>query len=193
MATTGTQPQQHGALVEEKFFNIRLGESGGLIKEALEEAAGMELTELAPGMWTGTRQLPRGLSLEITARAQAVEDGTTVELRVEHRRSPGATALLIFLIMIGAMVLLPLIPIIMYTHKAQQLQQRERLVLMHKMWSELSEIVGAPKRATYREAPKRIYVPESRRQAEAAEQAALAEAEAEAAEAAEAAAQARRT
>jgi hypothetical protein len=162
MAVQQQQAQAATALVEEKFFNIRLGENGSLLKKALEEASGMPLEELAPGMWTGSREVSWGVSLEVTARAQAVEEGTSVEVRVEHRTSPGATAAFIFLVIAGAMVLLPLIPIIMWGQKAQKRQQRERLVLMHKLWTELGEVVGAPRRASYRESPQRAYAPAAR-------------------------------
>ena len=117
MAVPQNQQQAATALVEEKFFNISLGQNGSLIKQALEEAAGLKLEELAPGMWTGSREVGWGSSLEITARAQAVEEGTSVELRVEHRSSPGAVAAWIFLVIAAAMVLLPLIPLIMWGTK----------------------------------------------------------------------------
>ncbi|MBW2525983.1 MAG: hypothetical protein JRI23_17515 [Deltaproteobacteria bacterium] len=162
MAVPQNQQQAATALVEEKFFNISLGQNGSLIKQALEEASGMELEELAPGMWTGSREVGWGSSLEITARAQAVEDGTSVEVRVEHRSSPGAVAAWIFLIIAAAVILLPLIPIIMWGTKLQKQHQRERLVLMHKLWGELAAVVGAPRRASYRESPQRSYAPGGR-------------------------------
>lgn len=213
MAVSHLQQDQLRKLTEERFFSFRLGETGSLIKEALEEAAGMELEELAPGMWAGSRETSWGMSIEVTARAQAVEDGTSVELRVEHRSSPGAIALAISLVLVAGMLVLPLIPLIMYSQKAQKRQQRERLVLMHKMWTELGAVVGAPRKASYRDAPKRAYAaaggarvaapsgaridtarrqPADRPTTAAETDAAVAEAEAAEAEAADAAARAGR-
>lgn len=163
MPTGQTQAQAAGVIVEEKFFNIRLGETGELLKQAIEEASGFELEELAAGMWMGKRQLSRWTYLHLTARAQAVEDGTTVELRVEHKHSPGAMGMYILFLIIACCLILPIVPIAMWSRKAMERQQRERLVLMHKLWTELGEVVGAPRRATgYREAPQRHYVPGTR-------------------------------
>ena len=77
------------------------------------------------------QKTPRGPSSKVTARAQAVEDGTSVELRVEHRTSPGWLAFWIFVIIATSMLVLPLIPIIMYSHKQQKKLQRDRLIMMH--------------------------------------------------------------
>ena len=170
-------------MVEERFFDLRLGESGSLIKEALEEAAGMELRELAPGMWTGTRPTTTGNYLMMTARAQAADEGTTVQLQVEHRSNPGYAALAIILLILGSVLLLPLVPMLIWLQRHLEKQQRERLVLMHKMWTELAAVVGAPKRGSYRRKPERAYVGASRI---AVASGAEADAEAAAIEAAEA-------
>jgi hypothetical protein len=71
--------------VEEKFYELDLGEHEGSLRRAIEHAAGMTMEELAPGMWFGSKEIDRWTTIEVTARAQAVDDGTSVELRVEHK------------------------------------------------------------------------------------------------------------
>lgn len=149
------------AVVEEKFYDLSLADHERSLRKAIEHAAGMPVDELAPGMWFGSRKVDRWTSIEVTARAQAVDDGTSVELRVEHKVSPLATTLAITGLVLGSVLIVPLFAIIAYAQRANQRQQRERLVLMHKMWREIAEVVDAPRRSSYREAPKRVYVPEA--------------------------------
>jgi hypothetical protein len=158
MASVQQQQAAHiTSVVEEKTFRIRLEEGEPLIKSAIEEAAGVRLEELAEGMWFGSRQDGRWVTIEVTARALPIDRGTTVELRVEHKTNPIATTLMVFGAIAGAMLILPLIAIIAYGQKAGQAQQRQRLVTMHRMWREIAAAVGAPRRAGYREAPARAY------------------------------------
>jgi hypothetical protein len=197
MAYTQGSQQQTRHLVEERYFDIRLGETGSLLKEAIQDAAGMAMEELAPGMWVGSKQVAKHTRVEVTARAQRQDDGTSVELRVEHKTSPLAMAMGLTGLIIACCFIIPIIPIVMWAQKAQEKQTRERLVLMHKMWTELGEVVGSPKRAGYRDVPRRVATTAAKRarlQAGTDEQAAEAEAaelEAAAAEAEALAEQAR--
>lgn len=146
-------------LVEERYYELDLAENERALRTAVERAAGMRMEELAPGMWFGSRATGRWTTIEVTARAQAVDDGTTLELRVEHKVGPLATTLLVGGVIVGSIFIIPLVAIIAYGQKKQQEQQRERLVLLHKIWRGIAESVDAPKRAGYRESPKRVYVP----------------------------------
>ena len=52
-------------------------------------------------------------------------------------------------------------------HRKGREEAKGRLIQMHKTWKEISAALGAPKRSSYREAPRRIYAPaEDRRDAE---------------------------
>ncbi len=179
--------QQVRHLAEERFFAVRLGETGSLLKEAIQDAAGMEMEELAPGMWVGSKQETKHTRIEVTARAQRQEEGTSIELRTEHKTSPLAMALGLTGLIIACCFIIPIIPIVMYAQKSSEKQQRERMVLMHKMWTELGEVVGAPKRAGYRDAPQRVATTDQRSRVQTTEQVAgeaeAAELEAQAAEA----------
>jgi len=149
-------------LVEEKSFKLRLEEAEPLIKSAIENAAGIKLEELTAGMWFGARKDSRWATLEVTARALPTDDGTAVELRVEHKTNPAATTLFILGAVFGAMLIIPLVALIAYGTRANPEQQRNRLILTHKMWREISDAIGAPHRASYREPPRRAYPPAER-------------------------------
>jgi len=187
--TQGSQTQTRH-LVEERYFDIRLGETGSLLKEAIEDAAGMPMEELAPGMWVGSKQVAKHTRIEVTARAQRQDEGTSVELRVEHKTSPLAMAMGLTGLIIACCFIIPIIPIVMWAQKATEKQQRERLVMMHKLWTELGEVVGAPKRAGYRDAPQRVATTSKRARVQAAPETHAAEAEAAELEAAAAEAEA---
>lgn len=146
-------------LVEEKFYEIDLAENERALRAAVEQAAGMPMDELAPGMWFGSRSVGRWTTIEVTARAQAVDDGTTLELRVEHKVNPLATTFLVGTVIVGSLFIVPLVAIIAWGQKTQQEQGRQRLILLHKIWRGVAESVEAPKRGGYRESPKRVYVP----------------------------------
>ena len=119
-----TAQQTLTVLVEEKTFQVRPEECERLIKSAIETAAGIKLEELTPGMWFGSREDGRWTTVEVTARALPTEDGTSVELRVEHKTHPGATTLFVLGAIAGAMLVLPLIALIVYGTRANQQQQR---------------------------------------------------------------------
>ena len=161
--------------VEEQFFPLRLEEAGPLIKQSLEAATGMGLSELTPGMWVGTKRLSKWSLIEISARAKsvdrvkpdgAIQQGTSVELRTQRRTDGTAFAIWLSAIILLSALLVPLIPLIWYVIKEQQKHRHAGIVLMHQMWTELTDAVGAPMRATgYRDAPKRVYVPSDERDA----------------------------
>jgi len=156
VATNQQHPQNQLVLVEEKFFPLSLERSAGMLREAIEHAIGLELVELSRGMWTAERSMDGGRYQEITVRALPAEDGTTVEVRIEDRWRASRVALAGTLLMFGAMLILPLFFIIAKTQETQRKLARERLVQMHRIWTEVTATVGAPTRAGYRERPERI-------------------------------------
>jgi hypothetical protein len=156
-----TQPQapQAGPLIEEEVFPIRGPEAEPLIKSAIESAIGVPLQELAPGMWWGTIDAGGAAYFEITARATAVQGGTAVELRAETKYKPGYTLGMICGMVAGAMFVLPMVALIIWATRRGEELHRRRMILLHKTWRELGAAVGAPKRASYRDEPRRAYRP----------------------------------
>ena len=152
-------PQQR-LLVEEKYYDIRYEEGAPLIKQALEHALGVRLQELAPGMWSGTREEPHGWGwLDVTVRALRVDGGTSVEVQMENRYNTKAAVLGTIGIIAGCVILLPLIPVIWKASTLTRQERRQRLIDMHRAWVEIGEAIGSPRRASYREQPRRAYAP----------------------------------
>lgn len=160
MATTQQQnPQALRALTEEKYFDIPYEEGAPIIKRALEHAFGMRLDELAPGMYSGVRPEGDWSQLEVTVRTLRADRGTHVEIHLENRFTTTAATLGTAGIVIGCVLILPLIPVIVASTRIQRSEKRNRLIAMHRAWTELSEAVGAPRRASYRDQPQRAYAP----------------------------------
>jgi hypothetical protein len=160
MASYAQQQQQvQRALVEEKHYRVPFEEGSGLIQRALAHALGVEFEELAPGMWFATKKADDHSFLEVTVRTLAVDDGTSVEIHLEHRYTPKAITLFVLGVVVGCVILLPLIPTIMIANKLNKEHQRQRLVEMHRAWTEIGHAVGAPRKSSYREQPRRAYEP----------------------------------
>lgn len=153
------QPQLQRTLTEEKNYRIPYAEGAPLIRSALEHALGVEFEELAPGMWSGSKQADEYSFLDVTVRTLEVDDGTSVEVQLEHRYTSKAVTLFVIGITLGCFLLLPLIPTIWISHKLGKQHVRQRLVDMHKAWTEIGNAVGAPRKGSYRDAPKRAYEP----------------------------------
>ncbi len=149
------QPQQQ-ILVETKFFDISLERSAGLLKEAIEHAIGVTLDELASGMWVGRKELEGGHFQDYTVRALPTDDGTSVEVMIEDRWAPGKVALNGTLMMIASMFIVPIFFIVARISEMQRKLARERMLQMHRIWTEVTSTVGAPKRAGYRDRPQRV-------------------------------------
>ncbi len=161
MAAQNQQQQQVPAIREEKFFRFRLEKSIELLQTAIEDALGVELLQLAVGMWTATIPVGNTAEMEITVRAIAVEDGTTVDVHIQHHTKPFAIGAFALFIIPASMLIVPLFWAIARGQKIARTRQRQRLVMLHKIWTEISAAVGAPKRASYRGAPQRVRVEES--------------------------------
>lgn len=159
MNNTGQQQPQIKHLVEEKHYRLEFDEGAPYLKQAIEHALGMKLDVLAPGMWSGTKEADKYSNLEATVRALRTEDGMSVEVRLEHRFNAKAITLFTVGLTLGCILLLPLIPTIMTSVRVHREHTRQRLIEMHKVWTEVAEAVGAPRRAGYREQPKRAYAP----------------------------------
>jgi hypothetical protein len=159
MAAANQQQQVTKILVEEKHYRLDYDEGAPLVRRAIEHALGMELDELAPGMWSGSKVSDDYSSVEVTVRALRTDEGMNVEVRLEHRFNAKAVAAFTIGLVVGCIVLLPLIPTIMMSTRLQRRHTRERLVEMHKVWTEIAEAVGAPRRAGYRQRPERAYAP----------------------------------
>jgi hypothetical protein len=178
-------PQQQvpapNVLVEEKHFKIKLERSKDLLKTAIEDAIGVKLDELAYGMWGARVKLGVGSYKEITVRALPTDVGTTVEVRIEHGTSSIATGLYGAAILATVMLVFPLFILIAQAQEKQKRQARDRLIEMHKVWTEVSNAVGAPTKGGYRDRPERARVrveeeEEAAEDAEAVEEEARAEA-----------------
>jgi hypothetical protein len=161
---TSTQPQQPTSRVEEKFFQLPPREAEPLIQAAVEAAAGTTMTELTPGMWMGHRVVSDEYQLEITASTIPTDDGTSVQLNVEHKPRSSSmllSALKLVLFIVTLPLIVPLIFLVIQSQKQQLKHQQERKVMVHRIWREIAEAIGAPKRASYRQTPKRVYVPQN--------------------------------
>lgn len=159
MSSANQQPQVVKYLREEKHYRLDFEEGAPLVRRALEEALGMQLDELAPGMWSGTTEADGYSALEATVRALRTDDGMSVEVRLEHRYNARAITAFVLGITLGCVIILPLIPTIMIQAKLNRRHERDRLVAMHRAWTEIGEAIGAPRRAGYRERPERAYAP----------------------------------
>lgn len=169
-----SSPQQNPAvlttLVEEKHFDIRLERSGHLLKEAIEHSIGHPMVELAHGMWTARYSVGRFYDEEITVRALPSDQGTTVEVRIEHHARPLAASLFALGVITGSLLIVPLIYAIMVQQARNRENARTRLIRMHKVWTELAATVGAPLKAGYRDRPERTKVRVETEDAEEGEQ-----------------------
>jgi hypothetical protein len=160
MASYAQQQQQvQRALVEERHYRVPYQEGSGLIQRALGHALGVEFEELAPGMWFASKKADEHSFLEVTVRTLEVDDGTSVEIHLEHRSTPKAVALFVLGIALGCVIILPLIPTILIAHRLSKRHQRQRLVEMHRAWTEIGHAVGAPRKSTYRDQPRHAYAP----------------------------------
>lgn len=146
--------------VEEKHYNVDFRHGAPLVREAIEQALGLKLEELAPGMWSGSKTSDAHSHLQVTVRALRTDEGTSVEVRLEHKYNARAVALYTVMVVLGCVTLIPLIPAIWMSVKLNNQHARERLVEMHRIWTELGEAVGAPQRSDYRRPPERAYPPQ---------------------------------
>lgn len=159
MARSQQQQQVTRNLVEEKAYRVPFAEGSALARRAIESALGLQLEELAPGMWTGTKEADKHSRLEVTVRALATDDGTSVEIQLEHRFNARAITLFTLGITIGCVLLIPLIPTIILTTRVNRDHERQRLVEMHRAWTEVGNAMNAPSKSSYRLEPKRAYAP----------------------------------
>lgn len=194
MATVQQSHQAPNAnrIVEERYFDVPPAKAMPLLKAAIEHALDTKLRELADGMWEGRVKERSGYS-EVTVRALPTERGTNVEISLFHHGSVLAGAAWGTLLVGLSMFIIPLFFLIPYMTRKQRELAKERMVMIHKTWKEISNALGAPKRASYRDAPRRVYAPaederkreddrrelEAEREALAAEQQALEQARAE--------------
>lgn len=151
------QPIQR-ALREERFFDAPPARALPMVRAAVQEATGAQLSELADGMWEGRVPVKSGYR-EVTVRALPTERGTNVEITLEDHASPLSVALWGTLFIVLAMFIVPLFFMIAYMQRAQREDAKQRLIVMHKTWQEITGALGAPERSSYRDAPRRIYVP----------------------------------
>jgi hypothetical protein len=160
MAAAAQQQQQAqiNHLVEEKHFRLKLERSAEQLKTAIEDAIGAKLDELAYGMWSARLSVGRGEYKEITVRALPTDEGTSVEVRIEHGYTPLAVGLYGVALLASSVLLLPLFYVIAKAQERQRRLARERLIEMHKIWTELSAAIGAPSKAGYRGEPRRARV-----------------------------------
>ncbi|MEM1034773.1 MAG: hypothetical protein AAF928_01430 [Myxococcota bacterium] len=176
MATTQTQTAPAARVfTESKFFPVAYAEGAPIIKRALEHAFDMRLDEIASGMYSGVRADGDWSEMEVTVRTLRTDRGTHVEIQLEHRYTPAASTLGTLGFILGCFLILPLIPVIVASSRIQRKEKRQRLIAMHRAWTEISEAVGAPRRASYRDRPERAYAPMrfSEDAAQATEEAAL--------------------
>lgn len=159
MSSANQQAQVVKFLREEKHFRLDFDEGAPLVRRAIEHALEMKLDELAPGMWSGTKVADGYSALEATVRALRTDDGMSVEIRLEHRFNAKAITAFVVGITVGCILLVPLIPTIMMQSRLTRRHERDRLVEMHRAWTEIGEAIGAPRRAGYRERPERAYAP----------------------------------
>lgn len=152
------QPVQVTHLVEEKHFEIKLERGKDLLKQAIEDAIGVKLDELAYGMWAARVKTGVGQYKEITVRALPSDQGTTVEVRIEHGHAPWVVGVYGAAILATAMLVFPLFVVIAQAQERQKRLARERLIEMHKIWTEVSNAIGAPMKAGYRDRPERARV-----------------------------------
>lgn len=163
MSVTTQQGQQtQPILVEEKYFPISLERSAKVIEDAVAHAIGVELEEIAHGMWSARKPVGDGHFHEITVRALPMEEGTSVEIRIEDRYSALSVALAGTLFLVGVLLILPIFYLVARSQEMQREHARKRLLQMHRIWTEISSSVGAPVRAGYRSRPEpvRARVPE---------------------------------
>lgn len=159
MSRTQQQPQVTRNLVEEKAYRVPFAEGSTLARRAIESALGLQLEELAPGMWTGTKEADKHSRLEVTVRALATDDGTSVEIQLEHRFNAKAITLFTLGITLGCVLILPLIPTIILSTRVNRDHERQRLVEMHRAWTEVGNAMNAPAKSSYRLEPQRAYAP----------------------------------
>jgi hypothetical protein len=159
MARSQQQQQVTRNLVEEKAYRVPYAEGSALARRALESALGLELVELAPGMWTGTKEADKHSRLEVTVRTLATDDGTSVEIQLEHRFNAKAITLFTLGITLGCVLIIPLIPTIIVSMRVNRDHERQRLVEMHRAWTEVGNAMNAPSKSSYRLEPQRAYAP----------------------------------
>jgi hypothetical protein len=159
MAANQQQAQVSKLLVEEKQYRLDFDEGAPLVRRAIEHALGVKLDELATGMWSASKKVDRYSYLDVTVRALRSDDGMNVEVRLEHRFNARAVTAFTVGVALGCVIILPLIPTIMVAHRIGRKHSQQRLIEMHKVWTEIGEAVGAPRRAGYRERPERAYAP----------------------------------
>jgi hypothetical protein len=142
--------------MEVRHFETHLRGSAIAIRRAVERAARLRLFPEARGMWRGERPARLGDRLELTVRASETTEGTQIVLLARHRTPPLALLARVLLLTPLVFLVVPLVALAVVTYRHQELQRREREVLVHGVWAELAERLGAPQRATYREAPTRV-------------------------------------
>lgn len=145
-------------LVEQKVFPGRYEQCEPIVRAALEHTFGA-LDELSPGMWQGRSPAPGGGHHLVTIRALPVEGGTSVEVRVETKVDGGKQGAMLLFLIVASCLIVPLLFVIPHLQRQQAEQSNQRLIAMHRAWTELAEALGAPKRATYRDQPHTAYAP----------------------------------
>lgn len=159
MARSQQQQQVTRNLVEEKAYRVPYAEGSALAKQAIESALGLRLEELAPGMWTGSKEADKHSRIEVTARALATDEGMSLEIQLEHRFNAKAITLFTLGITLGCVLILPLIPTIIVSTRVNRDHERQRLVEMHRAWTEVGNAMNAPSKSSYRQEPQRAYAP----------------------------------
>lgn len=152
--------QQHNGVVVEyvevRHFEVELARSAIALRRAIERVAGLELNAEAPGMWRGERAAGWGQRLVLTVRASETTEGTQVVLSSRLRTGFWASLGWTIAILPLALFIIPLLAVAAWTAARQERQRRDSEVLFHRIWAQLAARLGAPSRATYRDAPTRV-------------------------------------
>ncbi len=143
-------------LVEEKFFPIDMERNYDLLKAAITDALDAELEELAHGMWVAKLDSNLWNELEVTVVATPADDGTLVKVSVQHHTTGTGIVAITVVLIPAILTVIPLIFLIAHGQRGARQRTRIRMIAMHKIWTELTRAVGAPKRSSFREPPRRI-------------------------------------
>lgn len=139
--------------LEERLVRVDLARSKEMIASAFSRALEIPLDSPAPAMWTGATNWDRWTDLEVVVRALPNSAGTSIRIELTHVQKP-----ISFLWGVAAMFSIPLVfPffwLIARAHRTAQAQERQRSVVMHKLWSELHSVLSTER--GYRETRLRV-------------------------------------
>ncbi len=143
-------------LVEEKFFPIDMERNYDLLKAAITDALDADLEELAHGMWVAKLDSNLWNELEVTVVATPADDGTLVKVSVQHHTTGTGIVAVTVILIPAILTVIPLVFLIAHGQRGARKRTRIRMIAMHKIWTELTRAVGAPKRSSFREPPRRV-------------------------------------